>query len=201
MLKRNISGFALYYSLLYFYCTHTQSNPSSIVLLSLFHLLRDLRSARRPLLVCTGGHSHWSWNVLYNPFHDQLVLSTGTDSMVNLWRVSSVSSAPLLTLNDDDDDDEHHDQDNRNEGGGGGNHCHHHHGKDENKDNNNSNNNRNLSETAAHNVLVGRMEHTADACYGAAWGAADAWIYVTVGYDGKVVLSHVPSKEKYKILL
>jgi hypothetical protein len=124
--------------------------------------------------------------------------------MVNLWRVSSVSSAPLLTLNDDDEDDD--DDNAKNEGGASGNHHHHHGGmmgKDENKDNNNNNNNnnRNLSETAAHNVLVGRMEHTADACYGAAWGAADAWIYVTVGYDGKVVLSHVPSKEKYKILL
>jgi EARP and GARP complex-interacting protein 1 len=157
------------------------------------------------MLVCTGGHSHWSWNVLYNPFHDQLVLSTGTDSMVNLWRVSSVSSAPLLTLNDDDDSGDDKSQ----TGGGVDNHYHQHHqSKDENKDNNNSNNNnsnssknRNLSESAAHNVLVGRMEHTADACYGAAWGAADAWIYVTVGYDGKVVLSHVPSKEKYKILL
>jgi hypothetical protein len=33
------------------------------------------------------------------------------------------------------------------------------------------------------------------------WSAADAWLYLTLGYDGNVVLHHVPSKEKYKILL
>ena len=56
------------------------------------------------------------------------------------------------------------------------------------------------SETSAPNVRVARYEHI-DSVYGMAWSAADAWVYATVGYDGKVVLNHVPSKEKYKILL
>jgi WD40 repeat protein len=56
------------------------------------------------------------------------------------------------------------------------------------------------SETSASNVRVARYEH-ADSVYGMTWSAADAWVYVTVGYDGKVALNHVPSKEKYKILL
>ena len=56
------------------------------------------------------------------------------------------------------------------------------------------------SETSALNVRVSRYEHT-DSVYGMTWSAADAWVYVTVSYDGKVVLNHVPSKEKYKILL
>ena len=30
----------------------------------------------------------------YNRFHDQLVLSTGTDYLVKLWRAASISSAP-----------------------------------------------------------------------------------------------------------
>jgi hypothetical protein len=123
----------------------------------------DLRSAKHPLLVARGGHSHWVWSVRYNPFHDQLVLSTGTDCVANLWRLSTVSSAPLLT-------EEY------------------------------GNNNNNSSETSAPNVRVARHEHN-DSVYAASWGAADAWIYLTVGYDGKAILSHVPSKEKYKILL
>lgn len=49
-------------------------------------------------------------------------------------------------------------------------------------------------------MRVTRHEHV-DSVYDMAWGAADAWIYVSVGYDGKVVLNHVPSNEKYKILL
>lgn len=35
------------------------------------------------------------YNVQYNPFHDQLILSSGTDAIVNLWNIPSISSAPL----------------------------------------------------------------------------------------------------------
>jgi hypothetical protein len=89
------------------------------------------------------------------------VISAGTDSLVNLWRVSTISSAPLLTLDEEADD---------------------------------------KTETSGPNVRVSRYEHM-DSVYATAWGAADAWVYVTIGYDGKAVLNHVPSKEKYKILL
>ncbi|GKY93189.1 hypothetical protein MPSEU_000286700 [Mayamaea pseudoterrestris] len=123
----------------------------------------DLRSAKQPLLVARGGHSHWAYRVMYNPFHDQLLLSSGTDSQVNLWRCSTISSAPLMTLDDSDNGDD-------------------------------------ASDTSAPNVLVDRYEHN-DSVYGLAWGAADAWIYMSLGYDGKAVANHVPSKEKYKILL
>jgi WD40 repeat protein len=123
----------------------------------------DLRSAKQPLLVARGGHSHWAYRVMYNPFHDQLVLSSGTDSIVNLWRCSTISSAPLMTLDDNDEDD-------------------------------------NASDTSAPNVRVDRYEHN-DSVYGLCWGAADAWMYMSLGYDGKAVANQVPSKEKYKILL
>jgi len=56
------------------------------------------------------------------------------------------------------------------------------------------------SQTSAPNVRVARHE-ASDSVYGAAWGAADAWLYLYVAYDGKVSLQHVCSKEKYKILL
>lgn len=39
-------------------------------------------------------------NVRFNPFHDQLVMTSSTDAAVNLWRVGSISSAPLLELID-----------------------------------------------------------------------------------------------------
>jgi len=139
----------------------------------------DLRAARHPLLVARGGHSHWATTVNYNPFHDQLVLSSGTDSVVNLWRVSTISSAPLLALDGGPD-------------AGGG--------VDADGIHNDNNNGSVGSETSAPNVRVGRYEH-GDSVYGATWAASDAWIYLSLGYDGKVVLNHVPSKEKYKILL
>lgn len=57
------------------------------------------------------------------------------------------------------------------------------------------------SETAAPNVRVAQHTQHGDSIYAAAWGAADSWMYLTVSFDGKAVLHHVPSKEKYKILL
>jgi len=127
---------------------------------------------RRPVLTARGGHSHWIASLHYNPCHDQLVLTTGTEGVANLWRWSTVSSAPLMLTTD-------HSHDN-----------HHHH--------NHNNNHTNEPE----NGLVRRHEHGGESCCASAWGAADAWIYLTVSLDsGKVVLSHVPSREKYKILL
>jgi len=135
----------------------------------------DTRSTRKPLLSARGGHSHYAWRVQYNPFHDQLVLSTGTDAVVNLWRVSTISSAPLLTMED------------TTVGG---------HASSMKR----SSSDGDESETSAPNVRVARHEQT-ESVYGATWGAADAWMYMTLAYDGKVALHHVPSKEKYKILL
>jgi len=139
------------------------------------------KKKQRPLLVARGGHRHWTNRVFYNPFHDQLVLSAGTDSLVNLWRISTISSAPLLTLDDDEEqpfgdpaaatsfpEDAAALQD--------------------------------LKLPEGPNLRVSRYEHI-DSVNDIAWGAADAWIYVSASYDGKVVLNHVPSKEKYKILL
>eukprot|EP00927_Polykrikos_kofoidii_P062256 TRINITY_DN57069_c0_g1_i1.p1 TRINITY_DN57069_c0_g1~~TRINITY_DN57069_c0_g1_i1.p1 ORF type:complete len:376 (-),score=56.36 TRINITY_DN57069_c0_g1_i1:77-1153(-) len=54
--------------------------------------LRQLGKCRKTL---TGGHHHWILKVRFNSYHDQLVLSCGTDSAVCLWRAGSVASAPL----------------------------------------------------------------------------------------------------------
>ncbi|KAI5069568.1 hypothetical protein GOP47_0015869 [Adiantum capillus-veneris] len=35
------------------------------------------------------GHSHWTWRVRYNPKCDEFLLSSGTDSLVNLWTVDA----------------------------------------------------------------------------------------------------------------
>lgn len=57
----------------------------------------DLRRPMEPMTIIAG-HSHWVTNVKYNRFHDQLILTAGTDSLVNLWSLVSISSAPLSDL-------------------------------------------------------------------------------------------------------
>ncbi|CAD6265028.1 unnamed protein product [Miscanthus lutarioriparius] len=52
--------------------------------------LWDLRMLKHPLKDLPG-HSHWTWAVRHNPEYDELLLSAGTDSTVNLW-LAKVSS-------------------------------------------------------------------------------------------------------------
>ncbi|XP_009619806.1 WD repeat-containing protein DWA2 [Nicotiana tomentosiformis] len=47
----------------------------------------DLRMLKFPVLELPG-HAHWTWTVKCNPEYEDLILSAGTDSAVNLWRAS-----------------------------------------------------------------------------------------------------------------
>lgn len=169
-----------------------------------------------PLRILQGGHTHWIPRIQYNSFHDQLLLSGGSDGIVNLWRISSISSAPLLDLgstsnnnvdmdnknidmntdfsNFDDDEEEENLRKALN---------------DDTEDlsfagqqnlGQSTNQNGDSDGMNAPDIRVAKMEMR-DAVYDLDWSAADPWIYVTLSYDGNVVLNHVPSKEKYKILL
>lgn len=50
-------------------------------------------------------------------------------------------------------------------------------------------------------VRVKAIDQHEDSVYGLAWSSAVAWMYCSLSYDGRVILNHVPSTEKYKILL
>ncbi|TQD86561.1 hypothetical protein C1H46_027893 [Malus baccata] len=50
----------------------------------------DLRKPKVPIQELPG-HTHWTWAVRYNPEYDGLILSSGTDSAVNLWFASPPS--------------------------------------------------------------------------------------------------------------
>ncbi|KAL3792881.1 hypothetical protein HJC23_004806 [Cyclotella cryptica] len=170
----------------------------------------------RLLKTLRGGHSHWATRVVYNPFYDQLVLSGGTDGIANLWRVSSCSSAPLLEFDGEDED-----IDNNNDGEIGedaldedvndDNAVDDDWAKEEKEDYIQDNplaeqdkqideKRHDSTKRSSNDVRVAHFEcsdTTADVC----WSASDPWIYATLSYDGSLVVHHVPSKEKYKILL
>eukprot|EP00594_Rhizosolenia_setigera_P013509 CAMPEP_0178972410 /NCGR_PEP_ID=MMETSP0789-20121207/20997_1 /TAXON_ID=3005 /ORGANISM="Rhizosolenia setigera, Strain CCMP 1694" /LENGTH=467 /DNA_ID=CAMNT_0020659853 /DNA_START=179 /DNA_END=1582 /DNA_ORIENTATION=+ len=199
----------------------------------------------RPIKIAKGGHSHWISRVQFNPFHDQLILSGGTDSAVNLWRISSISSSPLLELdstcekkkkkknktNDPAFDDDNNSQvsnnndeeeDNmeflRNNSSSIGNEYNYddddyslnNEGRqdedDEDESNSNSSNDNDSTSVSSSSVNTGpdirvsKVKHQ-ESVYDVAWSSCDAWVWVSLGLDGGVILSHVPSKEKYKILL
>lgn len=140
----------------------------------------DVRAgkSKSPLKILTAAHNeHWITSVKYNRFHDQLIASAGTDRTVNLWRVSSISSAPLLESRESD---LHADDDLSPRAAA----------SDKDDD-----------ETLAPDLKVKTYDLHDDSVYGLAWSACDAWVFAGLSYDGRLVLNHVPSPEKYKILL
>ncbi|XP_030522172.1 WD repeat-containing protein DWA2-like [Rhodamnia argentea] len=56
----------------------------------------DLRMPKAPIQELPG-HTHWTWAVSCNPEYGGLILSAGTDSAVNLWWSSAVSSDELIS--------------------------------------------------------------------------------------------------------
>jgi WD40 repeat protein len=55
---------------------------------------------------------------------------------------------------------------------------------------------------AVADTLIRRVEEHEEAVYAARWAAGgDAWMFASVSYDGRLAVNHVPSTEKYKILL
>ncbi|XP_029667980.1 EARP and GARP complex-interacting protein 1 isoform X2 [Formica exsecta] len=54
----------------------------------------DIRLPTEPVL-SRMEHSHWVWNIRINRFHDQLVLTSSSDSRVILYSIASISSEPF----------------------------------------------------------------------------------------------------------
>lgn len=54
----------------------------------------DIRNPTEPIL-SRMEHSHWVWSIRINRFHDQLVLTSSSDSSVILCSVASISSEPF----------------------------------------------------------------------------------------------------------
>jgi EARP and GARP complex-interacting protein 1 len=169
--------------------------------------LWDSRDFKSPLKTLQG-HTHWTESIQYNPAHDQLLLSGGSDNNVNLWRIASCSSSPWIGDGDGDDDDDDDDDKRRSTGsprvrsssrtsrssltssdgdgvGGDG----------------NSDADSGFGNDPADVRVTSFTDQHSESVYSVSWGSGDAWSYCSLSYDGRIVLSHVPSTEKYKILL
>lgn len=145
----------------------------------------DIRNTNSAVLSLSD-HSHWVWSVRYNQFHDQLVLTSSSDSRVILTNTSSISSEPcghvdedkdsinggIREENSDDGEDEEfiEEQDDRNK------------------------------EPLKEGVLATYEEHE-DSVYAGEWSTADPWLFASLSYDGRMVINRVPRAVKYKILL
>lgn len=166
----------------------------------------DLRRTSSPILYLQT-HTHWIWSIRYNPFHDQLVLSAGSDARVALMRVQSIASEPfgqMVDLDDDDDEMMENKNDSSNEnskaqaedisfdGVSADNELDN--SVNGEKDNFNSNVKKNLRDE-----VINVYEEHDDSVYAAEW-ATDPWIFASLGYESRLVINKVPKKEKFNIL-
>ncbi|KAI8071779.1 WD40-repeat-containing domain protein [Gongronella butleri] len=127
--------------------------------------LWDTRQLNDPLLVLDG-HTHWVWSVGFNKFHDQILLSSGSDTSVQLHSVVSVSSAANMDHDTTDSDDEYSME----------------------------------SQSKQQDRLIATYDQHEDSVYAVAWSAADTWTFASLSYAGRVVISQVPTREKFKIM-
>ncbi|ORX62359.1 WD40 repeat-like protein [Hesseltinella vesiculosa] len=125
--------------------------------------LWDTRQLTEPLTTLEN-HTHWVWSVAFNKFYDQVLLTSSSDTLVQLQNVVSASSASYLEHESSDSEGEHE---------------------------------------ADHKQVDGLMatfEQHEDSVYSVAWSPADTWTFASLSYAGRVVISQVPTQEKFKIL-
>jgi len=156
----------------------------------------DLRHTKAPLKTLCG-HSHWAWSAKYNPSHDQLMISGGSDHVVNLWRISSVSSMPWeapvvgnvgVGASGEAIENQSHRR------------VHSDGGEDEEEEYYGAGGDTE-PEPEPVDIKVLAIDQHEDSVYSTAWSPCEAWMFCSLSYDGRIILSHVPSTEKYKILL
>ncbi|GAA5810983.1 hypothetical protein MFLAVUS_004412 [Mucor flavus] len=129
----------------------------------------DVRHLKEPILnVNENSHSHWIWSVAFNSLQDQLLLTSSSDTLVNLHNVVSVSAASYLDSSSEDEDSQSDD-----------------YGRSTGKPT---------------DGLICTYDQHEDSVYKVAWSPADTWTFASISYAGRVVISQVPTNEKFKIL-
>lgn len=133
----------------------------------------DVRNSKEPVF-SRRDHLHWIFSVSFNKFHDQLILSSSSDGKVLLTCASSCSSeAPKDKNSSSNDMDEDEDDEFQHK----------------------------IKKTHLSDGLLETFEQHEESVYCVEWSAADPWIFASVSYDGRVIISRVPKKYKYQILL
>jgi WD40 repeat protein len=136
----------------------------------------DLRNTNAPILEHSNLHSHWVYQVQYNRFHDQLVLSSGSDNSVALSSISSVSSLPIGSTTEDHNEVGKSAPPSPSPGFP-------------------------PTKPALEDGALLHYENHEDAVYSLAWSNSDPWTFCSASYDGRVLISVVPNPIKYKIIL
>ena len=165
-------------------------------------------------LIDLAAHDHWVWKVQHNPFHDNLLLSCSSDNTCSLWHLNLAAATCALVHSSSPA----HAKAAPGAAGVAA-------GGQQGADGGAAAGGQKpgvVAAAAAAAVPVavragpggkppsrslpptGRLQHYTghqDSVYQAAWAATDPWAYVSLSFDGRLVLHSVPASIKYKLLL
>eukprot|EP00050_Salpingoeca_kvevrii_P018129 m.71069 g.71069 ORF g.71069 m.71069 type:complete len:421 (+) comp7915_c0_seq2:99-1361(+) len=169
----------------------------------------DYRNPQTPLFKLSA-HNHWAWHVRYNQFHDQLLLSSGSDSLVALSNVASLSSDIYGDLSisapaphDSGSSGSNSKSDSAREGGGvnavGDGIATAPHGNEDDADDDAELDS--PQKQPLPDEVVATYDLHEDSVYSVEWSCADPWIFASLSYDGRLVINRVPRNIKFNILL
>lgn len=131
----------------------------------------DVRNSKEPVF-SRRDHHHWIFSVSFNKFHDQLLLTGSSDRKVHLTCASSCSSeAPRLINSSSALDDDDDEFQHK------------------------------TRKTHLTDGLLETFDQHEESVYCVEWSASDPWVFASVSFDGRVVVSRIPKKYKYQILL
>ncbi|VDP05129.1 unnamed protein product [Soboliphyme baturini] len=144
-------------------------------------LFWDTRVVKQPMKSVLS-HSHWVWSIRYNPIHDQLFISSGSDARVVLHCIVSISSEALEMADASEEPD-----------------C------PSNQFSlydliNLSPNRSNRDIFRLTDGVIRRYEDHEESVYCCEWSSVDPWVFASLSYDGRVIINTVPRKIKYSIL-
>lgn len=134
----------------------------------------DVRNSKEPVF-SRRDHLHWIFSVSFNKFHDQLLLTGSSDGKVHLTCASSCSSEAPKAINSSSTLEGVSDD------------------EDEFQ--------HKTRKTHLSDGLLETFDQHEESVYCVEWSAADPWIFASVSFDGRVIVSRIPKKYKYQILL
>ncbi|KHN80667.1 Protein TSSC1 [Toxocara canis] len=130
--------------------------------------LWDTRKTTEPLKTLHD-HSHWVWCVRFNPIHDQLILSGGSDARLFLNSVASLSSDSIQATDVTTEDII-------------------------------ANDSITQRQAPLSDERLEKVEEHEDSIYACVWAGNDPWVFASLSFDGRVIVSRVKRHHKYAIL-
>ncbi|OAF72081.1 hypothetical protein A3Q56_00125 [Intoshia linei] len=163
----------------------------------------DVRSAKEPIYSFKV-HHNWIWNVRYNPSHDELVLSSSSDTRVKLTRTGNISSAALFETKSEHLEKKYEDDKIEdcvelclNDKCVSSNSTLN--GFDDLRDQTTKNERSANLKKNPH--ILRTYDDNEDSVYSMEWSSADPWIFASLSYDGRFTINCIDRKIKYEILL